>query len=61
MLCISAVSVVTSPFSFLILLISVLYLFFLMSLANGLINFVYLSLIALGVSLGCLFEMFLVC
>ena len=36
MLCISAVSVVTSPFSFLILLICVLSLFFLMSLANGL-------------------------
>ena len=36
MLCISAVSVVTSPFSFLILLIWVLSLFFLMSLANGL-------------------------
>ena len=32
----SAVSVVTSPFSFLILLIWVLSLFFLMSLANGL-------------------------
>ena len=36
MLCISAVSVVTSPFSFLILLIWLLSLFFLMSLANGL-------------------------
>ena len=36
MLCISAVSVVTSPFSFLILLIWVLSFFFLMSLANGL-------------------------
>ena len=35
-LCISAVSVVTSPFSFLIVLIWVLSLFFLMSLANGL-------------------------
>ena len=41
MLCISAVSVVTSPFSFRILLIWVLSLFFLMSLANG-FNFVYL-------------------
>ena len=36
MLCISAVSVVTSPFSFLILLIWVFSLFFLMSLASGL-------------------------
>ena len=36
MLCISVVSVVTSPFSFLILLIWVLSLFFLVSLANGL-------------------------
>ena len=36
MLCISAVSVVTSPFSFLILLISVLSLLFLMSVAKGL-------------------------
>ena len=35
-LCISAVSVVSSPFSFLILLIWVLSLFFLMTLANGL-------------------------
>ena len=35
MLCISAVSVVTSPSSFQILLIWVLSLFFLMSLANG--------------------------
>ena len=35
-LCISAVSVVTSPFSFLILLIWVFSLFFLISLANGL-------------------------
>ena len=35
MFCISAVSVVTSPFSFLILLIWVLSLFFLMSLAKG--------------------------
>ena len=35
-LCISAVSVVTSPFSFLILLIWVTPLFFLMSLANSL-------------------------
>ena len=34
--CLSAVSVVTSPFSFLILLIWVFSLFFLMSLANGL-------------------------
>ena len=100
-LCISAVSVVTSPFSFLILLIWVFSLFFLMSLANCLsiffifsesaFNFidlcyhflhfffiyfwsdhydffpsanfgffVLLSLLALGVRLGCLFEMFLV-
>ena len=100
MLCISVVSVVTS-FSFLILLIWVLSLFFLMSLADGLSIlfifsknqllvllifavvffvsisfisalifmisvflltlgfFVLLSLIALGVRLGCLFEMFL--
>ena len=43
MLCISAVSFVTSPFSFLILLIWVLSLFFLMSLANGLsILFIFL-------------------
>ena len=42
MLCISAVSVVASPFSFLNVLIWVLSLFFLMCLANGLsISFIF--------------------
>ena len=36
MLCVSVLSIVTSPFSFLILLIWILPLFFLMSLAKGL-------------------------
>ena len=99
-LCIAVVSVVTSPFSFLILLIWTLSLLFLMSLAKGLSIFfifsknqllvslifsivfsisfisalifmisflllalglfVLLSLAALSIRLGCLFEMFLV-
>ena len=43
-LCISVLSVVMSPFSFLILLIWLFYLYFLMSLANGLsIVFIFLK------------------